>query len=358
MGILILLFLLSLPVLGYVIYKQTRKGVATPVKTLEYVFILGFTLSFLLFCCGLMVYSADYYTAIDIVDGGYSPFASKHLLSLVTFFVLAVFGIWKLWLKGRAMPPLWFVLMLVFVLIGIPISAAVFVQISHSTESYDGWLFGFLPFAYILTAVAVICKCVVEELAVANDKVYRNKVLNYLNQKMAKTAHQPFYVLILLIPVFVIIVALLILFGQEADSMSKVFTETTTWRFSAKTHPPFLDHQGHYLCTVAVCGDPKVVKPLRLGIRHGHEIIVNRQLLIANAFEELIQENLPAVHRIIRGCYDKYGYPLSKKITSQQGSNLVYRLMKPLEYFFLLCLYLCSTRPEEKIAKQYAYSSS
>lgn len=343
-----------MPVLGYLMYKQARKGVDTPVKTLEYVFILGFTLSFLLFCCGLMVYSADYYTAIDIVDGGYSPFASKHLLSLITFFVLAVFGLLKLWLKGSAMPPLWFVLMLIFVLIGIPISAAVFVQISHSTESYDGWLFGFLPFAYILTAVAVICKCVVEELAGANDKVYRNKVLNYLNQKMAKTAHQPFYVLILLIPVFIIIVVLLILFGQEADSMSKVFTETTTWRFSTKTHPPFLDHQGHYLCTVAVCGDPKVVKPLRLGIRHGHEIIVNRQLLIANAFEELIQENLPAVHRVIRGCYDKYGYPLSKKITSQQGSNLVYRLMKPLEFFFLISLYLCSTKPEDKIARQYA----
>ncbi|RQO65901.1 hypothetical protein DBR43_27010 [Pedobacter sp. KBW06] len=354
MGILILLFLLSLPVLGYLLYKQARKGVATPVKTLEYVFIAGFTLSFLLFCCGLMVYAADYYTAIDIVDGGYSPFASRHLLSLITFFVLAVFGILKLWLKGRGMPPLLFVLMLVFVLIGIPVSATVFVQISHNTESYDGWLFGFLPFAYMITAVAVICKCVVEELAVANDKVYRNKVLNYLNQKMAKTAHQPFYVLVLLIPVFVIIVALLILCGQEADSMSKVFTETTTWRFSTKTHPPFLDHQGHYLCTVAACGDPKVVKPLRLGRRHGHEIIVNRQLLIANAFEALIQENLPAAHRIIRSCYDKYGYPLSKKITSKRGSNLVYRLMKPLEYFFLLCLYLCSTKPEEKIAGQYA----
>ena len=135
--------------------------------------------------------------------------------------------------------------------------------------------------------------------------------------------------------------------------MTKVFTETTTWRFSTETHPPFLDHQGHYLCTVAVCGDPKVVKPLRLGRRHGHEIIVNRQLLIANAFEELIQENMPLVHRMVRGLYDQYGYPLSKKITSQRGSNLVYRLMKPLEYFFLICLYLFSTKPEEKIAGQY-----
>ncbi|SHE54121.1 hypothetical protein SAMN04488522_101499 [Pedobacter caeni] len=353
---MILLLVLSLPLLGYVVYKQTRKGVASSVKTLEYVFIVSFTLSFLLFCCGLMIYDADYHKAIDIVDGGYSPFASKHLLSLLTFFFLAALGLLMLWLKGRKMPPLLFVLMLVFVLIGIPISAAVFCQVTYNTENYAAWMFGFLPFVYIVTTVAVICKCVVEEAAVANDKVYRNKVLNYLNQKMSNTKHQPFYILILMVPVFVIIVAILILFGQESDSMTKVFTETTTWRFSTKTHPPFLDHQGHYLCTVAVCGDPKVVKPLRLGLRHGHEIIVNRQLLIANAFEELIQENLPGLHRVIRGFYDKYGYPLSKKITSQQGSNLVYRLMKPLEYFFLLCLYMCSTKPEEKIAKQYSQS--
>lgn len=353
MEFLIILLLFALPVFGFILYKQSRKGVAKPIKALEYVFLLGFSLSFLLFCLGLVMYSADFHTAIDIVDGGYSPFASKHFLSLFTFFALAVFGLLMLWLKGRAMPPLSFVLMLALVLIGIPISVAVFVQISHNTEFYDAWLFGFLPFAYIFTAVAVICKCVVEEAAVANDKVYRNKVLNYLNQKMAKTAHQPFYVLILMVPVFIIIIGILILFGQEADSLTKVFTETTTWRFSTKTHPPFLGHEGHYLCTVAVCGDPKVVKPLRLGKRHGHEIIVNRQLLIANAFEELIQENFPAAHRLIRGAYDKYGYPLSKKITSRRGSNLVYRLMKPLEYFFLICLYLCSNKPEEKIARQY-----
>ncbi|WP_316751857.1 DUF6688 family protein [Pedobacter gandavensis] len=321
---------------------------------IKHLFIAAFGLSFLMFILGFLLYSADHYTAIDIVEGGYSPFASEHLLTLLTFFVLALFGLIRLWKKGRAQPPLMYVLSLVFVFIGIPISFVVWLQITSNTEHYDAWLLGFLPIVYIVTAVALFAKSVSEEAVLASDKDYHNKFLNYLNQKMANTAHQPYYVIILLVPVFVIVVAILTLFGQDANSISKVFTETTTWNFSTKTHPPFLDHTGHYLCTVAVCGDPKVVKPLRLGRRHGREIVVNRQLLIANAFEELIAESWPAAHRIIRGFYDKYGYPLSKKITSPQGSNLVYRLMKPLEYFFLLCLYLGSEKPEEKIAKQYS----
>lgn len=353
MAILILLFF-SFPIMGYFVYKQLRKNVDAPTRGLEYVFIIAFFLSAVLFCFGMMAYSADYTVAIDIVDGGYSPFSSEHLLTLLTFFILAMVGLINLWIKGRRLPPLLYVFSLIFVWIGIPISFSVWLQITSNTEFYSAWLFGFLPIVYIITAVAVISTSVAQAAALASTKVYDHKFLQYLNQKMANAAHQPYYVLVLLIPVFAVIVAILMLFGQDANSITKVFTETTTWNFSTKTHPPFLDHTGHYLCTVAVCGDPAVVKPLRLGKRHGQEIIVNRQLLIANAFEELIAEASPTAHRMIRGFYDKYGYPLSKKITSPRGSNTVYRLMKPLEYFFLLCLYLCVEKPEQKIAKQYA----
>lgn len=353
MAILILLLLLSFPVMGYVVYKQLRKNVDAPTKGLEYVFIVAFFLSSVLFCFGMMVYSSDYTAAIDIVDGGYSPFSSEHLFTLVIFFIISLVGLINLWIKGRTLPPLLYVLSMVFVGIGIPISFSVWLQITSNTESYTAWLFGFLPIVYIITALAVIATSVAQAAALASAKVYDHKFLQYLNQKMANVAHQPYYVMVLLLPVFAVIVAILMLFGQDANSITKVFTETTTWNFSTKTHPPFLDHTGHYLCTVAVCGDPAVVKPIRLGKRHGHEIIVNRQLLIANAFEELIEEASPRLHRIIRRFYDQYGYPLSKKINTPQKSNLVYRLMKPLEYFFLLCLYLGSEKPEEKIAKQY-----
>jgi hypothetical protein len=122
-------------------------------------------------------------------------------------------------------------------------------------------------------------------------------------------------------------------------------------------NPLYLDHKGHYLCTVAVCGSPWIVKPLRLGRRHDREIVVNRQLLVANAFEELIQTGSPRLHKFIRGAYDQYGYPLSKHITSPARSNVTYLIMKPLEYFFVVILYLFFEKPEQKISQQYSLSN-
>ena len=42
------------------------------------------------------------------------------------------------------------------------------------------------------------------------------------------------------------------------------------------------------------------MKPIRYGERHGHRVIVNRQLATANAFEDLLAERLPRFHRRIR----------------------------------------------------------
>lgn len=355
MTAVIILFLVFCPIVGYLFYKQLRQN-AKPITIFgEFAFISAFVVSAGLFCLIWMLNSDDYYTAIDIVDGGYTPFASKHLLTLLVFFALAILSLNRLWYKGRALPPLLFTLFVVFLIIGIPISISVIIQTSTNTEQgTETFLFALLPVFYLIGAFLVFVKIVDQEASSASTKTYRNKYLNLLNQKLANTKQQPLWIFLMLIPTFAIIVAILMLFGQDANSITKVFTETTTWTFSQKTHPPFLEHRGHYLCTVAVCGDPKVVKPLRLGKRHGHEIIVNRQLLIANAFEELIQENAPRLHKVIRDFYDKYGYPLSKKITTAKASNAVYILMKPLEYFFLMVLYLCSAKPEEKINKQYA----
>ena len=343
-----------MPFLGYFFYKSIRRNVGKPTKIAEFAIIFLFFVAIVLFAIAWAMCSADYYTAIDIVDGGYTPFASKHLLTLIVFFGLSIGSILLLWLKGNHLPPLILVLALVFVLIGVFISLAIIMQTSENTKNYGLEAFFFmLPIMYIAVAGILSYKVIVNEGKLAVSKVYHNSLLNYLNVQMAKAYSQPVWVVVLLVPVFVAVVAILLLFGQDYNSINKVFTETTTWHFSQQTHPPFLDHRGHYLCTVAVCGDPKVVKPLRIGKRHGYEIVVNRQLLIANAFEELIQESTPQIHRIIRALYNKYGYPLSKKITTAQGSNITYRLMKPLEYFFLLVLYSCVYRPEVKINKQY-----
>ena len=67
----------------------------------------------------------------------------------------------------------------------------------------------------------------------------------------------------------------------------------------------------------------------------------------------MIQDSSPKMHHLIRTNYDNYGYNLSKKINSETGSNITYIVMKPLEWFFLICLYSFCNTPEKKINKQY-----
>ena len=90
-----------------------------------------------------------------------------------------------------------------------------------------------------------------------------------------------------------------------------------------------------------------------MGIRRGEKIVVNRQLCVANAFEDLIQEKTPRFHHFIRYIYDKYGYPLSKHINTAFQADITYILMKPLEWIFLLVLYIFDVNPENRIATQY-----
>lgn len=155
------------------------------------------------------------------------------------------------------------------------------------------------------------------------------------------------FVLIALLEVVFIII------GQGADGPVKAFTDTADWTFSKQIPPPPKEHEGHYLCTVAAGGHKKIVKPLRYGVRRGEKIIVNRQLCIANAFEDYIQEKAPKFHRFIRGLYDKYGYPISKHITTPTRADIIYILMKPLEWLFVAFLYLMDIKPEERIRRQY-----
>ena len=79
-------------------------------------------------------------------------------------------------------------------------------------------------------------------------------------------------------PIFGIVVGTLILFGQQPDAVIKAWTETSDWKLSQYTSPQNIYYDEHYLCTVAAGGHEKVVKPKRLGVRHGHQVIVNRRI--------------------------------------------------------------------------------
>jgi hypothetical protein len=159
------------------------------------------------------------------------------------------------------------------------------------------------------------------------------------------------------LPLLAIVTGILIVFGQKPDSIIRAFTDTYRHGFSQ------LDHEcdsvicdGHYLCTVAAKGHRKFVKPQRLGERGGRTIICNRQLLVSNAFEELLQERLPFLHKRIRGAYNHVGNMVHRYygiFNNKYVADTVYVLMKPLEWFFIIVLYAFDRKPENRIAKQY-----
>lgn len=356
--ILALFFLVVIISVTVFTFKKVKKDIPVPELSL----ISCYVLSIGLFCIGLMIHQAAYYTAIDPVDGlCYIPFGGKHVISLIFYFFAFHVALLLLWLKGDKLPPLTTVLCLCFTILGIVLNVLILLQISaHDTSSIEiygrsdhVYLFVFTPVLGIFIAVLLVVQVVKTGIATANDRMCTNKYLNRLNLFLAQKTNLPFWAIIFILPMLLVITALLLLLGQDRDSLIKVFTETATWRFSRQIHPPVLDHSGHYLCTVAVSGNPKIVKPIRLGVRAGRTIVVNRQLLIANAFEEMIQDCAPTLHRIIRRNYDVYGYNLSKKINNERMSNLTYLLMKPLEWVFLVCLYLFCEKPEMRINRQY-----
>lgn len=180
-----------------------------------------------------------------------------------------------------------------------------------------------------------------------------NGILSACNRFLAKAEYWPLAAFLLMWPLLGILIGVLILFGQRPDAVIKAFVETSDWNLSQRVAPQNIYYDEHYLCTVAAGGHEKIVKPKRLGVRHGHQVIVNRQLCVANAFEQVLEERAPGFHRAVRHFYDTYGFPVANMIHSKYTADAVYFLMKPLEWIFLIVLYLTDANPENRIAIQY-----
>lgn len=182
-------------------------------------------------------------------------------------------------------------------------------------------------------------------------------VIHACNCFLAKSERWPLAAFLLMWPLLGILIGILFLFGQKPDAVIRAFTETSDWNLSQRVAPQNIYYDEHYLCTVAAGGHEKIVKPRRLGVRHGHQVIVNRQLCVANAFEQVLEERAPRFHRAVRRFYDTYGFPVARLIHSKYTADFVYFLMKPLEWMFLIVLYLTDVNPENRIAIQYTGKS-
>lgn len=156
----------------------------------------------------------------------------------------------------------------------------------------------------------------------------------------------------LLLPISVIYIAYKFVLDQSSSTLVKAFTEAHEGLFAngaCENCPPVSD----YLCTIAAQGYPGIVKPLRMGVRLGKPLVVNRQLLVSNAFEEWLYVNFPLIHRPVRKVYDALNIPVNKWCKYKLFATSLYFLWKPLEWMGLILIYLFEKEPEDLINRQY-----
>lgn len=293
------------------------------------------------------IYANYYHEEISSEYGG-----EVILLMFIGFVSLMILA----FVTTTKLPPLLSAFLTSFTAIGLILFTILNIQLMKNADFYAK----IMMFVYVLNLYLIAIRRIRLNIigqvqkAEENQTQFRTKFGAGLHKLMSKVSSMTALSFGLMIPIIVVCEILYIINGQGPDGFIKAFTDTADWTFSKQTPPPPKEHEGHYLCTVAAGGHEKVVKPQRYGIRRGQKIIVNRQLLVANAFEDLIQERCPKFHRAVRNFYDKHGYPVSKHITTKSRADIVYILMKPLELLFITTLYLFDKDPENRIAVQYS----
>ncbi len=327
----------------YQLFKTTKK---------KYIYIVegfGIPIGLLFLTLALNIDNIAYvmwYEAIDEVCK-YPPFDISRLYQLTILLVLGIMGWTFLRLCPISkQPPLLTVIGFAFLYAAFITLIILMIQIAKNDFTY------YFMLIFPINILIIIAKLIREQILYRKNQPVKEE-LSGINKILLKSYSLPVLGFVALAIFIGFLLIILILFGQTPDELTKVWTNTAEWTFSQQIPPPRLDHTGHYLCTVAATGHKKLVKPIRMGKRNGELIVVNRQLMIANAFEDLIKEKTPKFHRLVRNFYDKTGFPISKYINTKLRSDIVYIIMKPLEWVFLVVLYLFDVNPENRIAVQY-----
>ena len=290
----------------------------------------------------------------DCCSESTAMFSPEHKIAVYIVIILSMISYVFSILKSDILPPILEVLLNVFLFIGLLIN----IPIAFHLDFPMG-LLGNLPIALLFIMALVKSQQIIIKKVKEGDYETESPV-NFIAWKIL-TLH-PFIkfpiFLIAILPVIIILTSILVLFGQKPDALIRAFTETykhglSEWDYKCDN----IDCGGHYLCSVAANGHKVIVQPQRLGIRAGGIILCNRQLLVSNAFEQVLEEYFPEMHRKIRTKYDKVGDVIHKNhrlFDQKYICDLVFIMMKPAEWFFIFTLYLVDKNPEQRIEKQYS----
>ena len=282
-------------------------------------------------------------------------FSPEHRMSVYVLISLCVIAYYFSSLRESVLPPIPEVLVNVLLVLGVVVNGVVVI---HHKDEDLGRALALFHVPIILLFLMVLVRN--HRLFLAQSHTLEPaSILEHQCWQLLHAYPWTKYPLLLAlcVPVLALIACALLLFGQRPDSFLRAFTDTYRHGLSQ------LDHEcagvvcgGHYLCTVAARGHASVVRPQRLGVRAGNTIICNRQLLVANAFEELVQQRAPSLHGMIRKYYDSVGEQVERHyhlLDRKWVSDVVHVAMKPLEWIFLLVLYTFDRHPERRIAAQY-----
>lgn len=303
---------------------------------------------------GPLTFLLSDYKAINDCCNDTAFFSPEHRITMYVLIILSIIVYFYCSYRKTLAPPLLEIVVNCFLLIGIVIN--IFVGLHF--EDFLGWLFGSIPIIFLFFVVLKKNHQLLVAEALTSNSEPQNLIEKILYRILLFNSFVKYPVLLIIcLPLLVMLAALLFLFGQKPDSAIKAFTDTYHHGLSQ------LDYMcnnvkcgGHYLCSVAANGHASIVRPERYGERNGGVIICNRQLLIANAFEELVQEKFPAVHRVIRKQYDHVGDLVHKYyglFSIKLFADCIYFIMKPLEWIFLFFIYILDRKPENRIAQQY-----
>lgn len=333
--------------------ERRRAGMKIEITTL--ILGLAFSAIFIRFDGSGIEFGADWQAQL-YNDALHTPIYGASLPTLIAVALLAL-AAWLLLrlVPAQRMPPLASVLCISALYLGAAICVLWIIQLFGNWSRQTLYLM-LLPANCVLIAAKLVRELAAGRCAEADGQAERYEgkpLLKWLSVLLGNCLNWPWMALILALPLAGILLCILTLFGQQPDGVVKAFTETADWSLSKREGPPNLYRDTHYLRTVAAGGHEGLVKPLRMGLRHGHAVVCNRQLLVANAFEQLVEERAPRLHRMLRGAYDRCGYPLAKRIRSPYAADAVYLIMKPAEWLFLITLYLFDAKPENRIALQY-----
>lgn len=297
----------------------------------------------------------------------HAPINPDYMLTFAVMCVMFAIGylVWA-FTSSQKRPPLLTVLCFSAMYVGVIESILFTIHIMGMNYTYENCVKNYcftsellytllIPLNMLLILVRVLLHSVKthETDPDRSSKVESNAFLSACNRILNNAKYWPLFALLFMIPLLGILTMILALFGQAPDAAIKAFSETANYTFSTKIPPQNVFYDEHYLCTVAAGGHRRVVKPIRMGRRHGHDVVVNRQLMVANAFEQILEEKTPTFHKHVRGFYDRYGFPIARLIKSKYVADIIWFIMKPLEWFFLFVIYLVDVNPEDRIARQY-----